>query len=133
MKTYNQKKLKEQIDKNAALLRAIPDMIFVQDNEGTFLDFHAPDPTKLLTSKNKVIGNNMKEILPAKVHKLFHQAQLRVLKNKQVEMVEYTIEELERTIFYEARIVPMNAKKLLTIIRDVTVEKKNEKELTNSR
>ena len=131
--TYNQKKLKEQIDKNAALLRAIPDMIFVQDNEGTFLDFHAPDPTKLLTSKNKVIGNNMKEILPAKVHKLFHQAQLRVLKKKQVEMVEYTIEELERTIFYEARIVPMNAKKLLTIIRDVTVEKKNEKELEESK
>ena len=131
--TNNQKQLQENKDKNTALLCAIPDMMFVQDSEGTFLEFHAPDTKKLITTKNYVIGNNMKEVLTANVYKLIHQAQVRVLKNKQLELVEYTINDNEQTIFYEARIVPMNEKKILTIIRDVSVEKTNEEELKESK
>jgi signal transduction histidine kinase len=45
----------------------------------------------------------------------------------------YNLNEGDQTIFYEARIVPMNETKLLTIIRDVSVEKANEKELKESK
>jgi len=131
--TNNQKKLQENRDKNAALLHAIPDMMFVQDSEGTFLEFHAPETKKLLTTKNQIIGKNMKEILPEDVYKLFRQAQLRVFKNKQLELVMYNLNEGDQTIFYEARIVPMNEKKLLTIIRDVSTEILTEKELKESK
>ena len=125
----NQKELQENRDKNAALLYALPDMMFVQDNKGTFLEFHAPKKTKLLVPRNEIIGKNMKDILPPDVHTLITEAQKKILNKKELEVVTYSLNQNGQTAFYEARIVPMHENKILTIIRNITKEKEIEQEL----
>mgnify|MGYP003578627600 CR=1 FL=1 len=43
-----EEKLRESEEKNRAILQALPDLMFVQSNDGVYLDYHAKDPNALL-------------------------------------------------------------------------------------
>jgi PAS domain S-box-containing protein len=50
--------------RNRAILRAIPDMMFLQTVEGVYLDYHARDVSKLLAPPSTFLGKNFREVLP---------------------------------------------------------------------
>jgi signal transduction histidine kinase len=108
-------------------------MMFVQDKTGTFLEFHAPEVTKLLVPRDQIIGKNMKDILPLDVYKRIHKATDTVYKKKELALVAYDLIENGKTVYYEARIVPLNGTKVLTIVRDITKEITIKKELEESK
>lgn len=112
-----------------ALLEAIPDMMFIQNSNGDFLDFYAPNPKKLLVLADQIIGKNMFDILPAYICEKFKVAQERTLTDKKVHLVEYSIERDDSVEYYEARIVPLNEKSVLTIVRDITEKITSEQQL----
>jgi PAS domain S-box-containing protein len=131
--TNNEKKINENRDKNIALSYAVPDMMFIQDSKGILLEYHVPDPKKILIPVNQIIGNNMEKIFPPHVYELINKTQSSVFKKKRLEFIEYTLNENKKTIYYEARITSMNGAKLLTIIRDISVEKTLEKKFNKSK
>jgi PAS domain S-box-containing protein len=131
--TNNEKKINENRDKNIALSYAVPDMMFIQDSKGILLEYHVPDPKKILIPVNQIIGNNMEKIFPPHVYELINKTQSRAFQKKRLELIEYTINDNKKTIYYEARIVSMNGAKLLTIIRDISVEKTLEKKVNKSK
>src|SRR4030095_8600829 len=53
----------ELLQKNA-MLRALPDMMFLLSCDGVYLDYHARDPSDLLVPPSSFLGRNMREILP---------------------------------------------------------------------
>ncbi len=118
--------------KNKALLDAIPDMIFVQNHKGDYLECFAPEPEKLFMTPEEFIGKNMKEVLPPHVHSVIKRALDLAIQDKNIQIGEYSVSTKEGESFYEARVVPMNKHAVLTIVRDVTEKKLTEKRLTQS-
>src|SRR4249920_2628951 len=54
---------REALVQKNAMLRALPDMMFLMSRDGTYLDYHARDPTELLGPPSSFLGRNMREIL----------------------------------------------------------------------
>ena len=50
--------------RNTAMLRAIPDLMFVLRRDGTYVDYHARDPSSLFTTPDQFLGRTVHEIMP---------------------------------------------------------------------
>ena len=124
-----ERQLFEKEARNKALLEAMPDMLFIQDLEGNYLDCYAPQDEKLFVSPNKFIGKNMKEILPSHVFKIIRKAHNLAIKSGELQIVEFSATTENREEFFEARVVHLNNHGVLTIIRDVTERKIAEKQI----
>ena len=119
---YNQTKIK-------ALLEANPDMMFIQDREGVYLNWYTNNPEKLTMPPEKFIGVNMKKVLPPNVYKKIKASHKKVIKSGKIQIAEYTIQSENGVEHHEARVVLMNDHKLLTIVRDVTEKKAADSQL----
>ncbi len=121
-------------EKNA-MLRAIPDMMFTQDSNGTFMDFHAPQGQmhNLFAHPDEFIGKKAIEILPPEISSINLSKIKQVLKSKQHVIHEYKIQINNRTAHYEARMVPGGNGEVLSIVREVTARKQAEQELVKAK
>ena len=50
--------------RNSAILRAIPDWMFLTTVQGVFLDFHARDLADLHAPPSEFLGRNVMDVLP---------------------------------------------------------------------
>ncbi|HUW06627.1 MAG TPA: PAS domain S-box protein, partial [Williamwhitmania sp.] len=109
------------------LLNAIPDLMFVQTNEGVYLDYHCSDESMLLTSPESFIGKKHADVLPADILSLFEEKFQHVRESNEIEKFEYQakLNNGQQGIF-EARVTTFGPDKMLTIIRDITDRKKSE-------
>ncbi|MEX1382672.1 PAS domain S-box protein, partial [Lutibacter sp.] len=131
-KKQTEEKLRANEAKNKALLEAIPDIMLIQDLKGDFLDVYANQPEMLIVPKNEIIGKNMVDILPNKLFKKIKKAHQRALKTKQIQIENFEINNKGKAEMHESRIVLLNNHKILSIVRDITNQKKLEKELKQS-
>ena len=118
--------LKASEAKNRALLEAIPDMMFIQDYNGKYLDFLAPSEQKLVTRPEDIIGKNMMDVLPIETFKTLKKAQEKTIATKQMQLIEYNIKTKDKIDHYEARIVPLNNHSILSIVRNISKAKVQE-------
>lgn len=118
--------LRESEARNNALLRAIPDFMFLQDKDGRYLDYIANN-RKLLPVHPKVfIGKNMRDVLPSKIVNEFLQIFECVLRTGKMQVKEYPVSMAGKKYYFEARIVKCDEDKILTIVRDITSRKNAE-------
>ena len=59
--------LRQSEARNQAILRAIPDWMFLTTVDGVFLDYHARDATKLHVPPSAFLGRRVDEVLPPSV------------------------------------------------------------------
>ncbi|MEH6779877.1 PAS domain S-box protein, partial [Maribacter arcticus] len=109
--------------RNKAILKAIPDLMFVINAKGVYLDVHAPDSSMLVVSEDEIIGKNIDDILPKELCKKIRAAFNSSKKTNKAQIVEYSIPVQETLKYFEARIVANDDGNFLTIIRDVTSQK----------
>jgi PAS domain S-box-containing protein len=112
--------------RNRAILRAIPDWMFLQTVDGVFLDYHAADASGLVAPPSAFLGRNVREVLPAPLGETLGQAFLRVAASDEPEKIEYTLGSDDSERFYEACIVRCDGDKILSIVRDITDRKRAE-------
>jgi PAS domain S-box-containing protein len=107
--------------RNQALLRALPDMMFVQAMDGTYLDYHAPDPSLLVMPADQFLGKRMDDIVPPDLARRCHQAFDEIARTGTPALVEYSLTIGGEEHFFEARIVGFeDRQRVLSIVRDVT-------------
>ena len=106
-----------------ALLQANPDMMFIQDRKGVYLDWYANSPDKIAMPPEQFIGKNMKNILPPTVYQKIKTSHNKAIESGKMQIAEYSIQGKSELMHREARVVRMNDNSLLTIVRDVTVGK----------
>ena len=106
-----------------ALLRAIPDLMFVLRRDGTYLDYHARDHRLLFVPPDVFLGRKVTEIFPPELAGVMMVALERAAASGAVVVVEYEL-PMDEPRFYEARIVRVDADRLLSIVRDVTESKR---------
>jgi PAS domain S-box-containing protein len=118
--------LHQSEERNRAILRAIPDWMFVMTADGVFLHYHARDPAKLLVPPSAFLGRSVREVMPPALADALSAAFARALASDEPEKLEYTIGADDEERFYEATVVRCDGDKVLSIVRDITDRKRAE-------
>src|SRR5678816_4604722 len=108
---------------NGAILRAIPDLMFVLLRDGTYVDYHARDPQLLFVPPSAFIGRKLRDVLPTPLADLMMDAIERACETDDTIVVEYEL-PMDEPRAFEARIVQAGPDRVLSIVRDVTESKR---------
>ena len=112
--------------RNRAMLRAIPDWMFLTTVDGVFLDYHARDSSRLYAAPSTFMGKSVAEVLPPPIGEMLIQAFARVSASDEPEQLEYVMGAEESQRFFEAYIVRCDGDKILSIVKDITDRKRAE-------
>jgi len=115
------------------IFRAIPDLMFVLDGEGHFLEVKSGSIEDLYLPADSFLGKNFKEVLPPEVSSLFELQIKKAQKNEETQPIEYVLSSQKGHQDYEARVIRMNDNQLMVMIRNTTQNKKSEKELLKTK
>jgi len=116
-----------------AILRAIPDWIFVTTTDGVFIDYHVKNPDRLLVQPSVFMGRSVREVLPPAIAEALSNAFARTCESDEPEKLEYGLGADEEERFYEATVVRCDADKLLSIVRDITDRRRVELDAAKQR
>ncbi|MEA2066157.1 MAG: diguanylate cyclase [Thermotogota bacterium] len=126
----SQELMREEFKKSRAILRALPDIIFVMDREGYFLDFEAKSYKDLNITPEKIIGSNIKDVGFSKdqIELIFSKIN-ETFETGDIQQLVYDLEAPVGRRFYEVRFVLIDKERILSITRDITKRKETEKRL----
>lgn len=125
--------LRETQARNKAILQALPDLMFLLDENGVYVDYHARNPGDLYASPEQFLGKNMRDILPAEVSDLVAHKFEEAQSTGEPATLEYSLTINDAKRFFEARIVRCDDGRFLSIIRDITASKHAEVELKTAK
>ena len=120
--------LKQSEAKYSAILHTLPDMMFIQNLEGEFIDYYAPQNTSTYIPPEVFLGKKMSEVLPHEIVNDFMRVFYRALQTKEMQLFEYSLFVKDKLHYYEARIINYESEAILSIVRDIT-ESKNAQEI----
>ena len=106
--------------RNRAILRANPDLVFLISNQGVYLDYHARDGNDLLVQPELFLGKNVRDVLPPQLADDVMQCLEKTARTDEPQVLEYSLRIGDEDKHYEARLIGMEGDKTLTIVRDVT-------------
>ena len=106
-----------------AILKAIPDLMFVILRDGTYVDYHARNPKLLFVPPTAFIGRKVRDVMPPALAATFMDAIERASQSDEPIFVEYEL-PLDEPRHFEARVVQAGGDRVLSIVRDVTESKR---------
>ena len=109
--------------RSSAILKAIPDLMFVILRDGTYVDYHARNSKLLFVPPTAFIGKKVRDVMPPALVTTFMDAIERAVESDDPVVVEYEL-PLDEPRYFEARIVQAGADRILSIVRDVTESKR---------
>jgi two-component system, cell cycle sensor histidine kinase and response regulator CckA len=120
--------LKESEEIKSAILEALPDTFLFLDIEGRIIDLHTQEPELLLRPPEELPGQRLEKLLPKKIVDEALPLLKQAIETKEQQRMEYSLDFGEKTLEFEARLIRCGPDKVLCIIRDVTKEKRREKD-----
>ena len=115
--------LRESEARTQAILAALPDMMFVTTTQGVYLDAHFHNAADLAAPPDQIIGRSISDVLPDPVaRQLFRGFDQVLLEGSAI--AEYSLTLSGQLHHFEARMVQLGADKILTIVRDLTENKR---------
>lgn len=124
----SQEALRDSESRNRAMLHAIPDMIFLQDADGNFIDVHTPDQNPLAKPAKTILGKNVRDIFSGDMAQSIRTRQARIKDGSPIELLEYSLPLAIGTRHFEARMVPAEQNRVLAVVRDITEKIKADEE-----
>lgn len=121
--------LKESESKKLALLKIIPDLIYVVNREGIILDVYTDQPANLTSPPDKLLGRRLMDIIPGTASKRFLKAIDQSFEAREVQSFEYSFTLNGETQYEEARFIVSGHNEMLVILRDISELKRSELEL----
>jgi PAS domain S-box-containing protein len=106
--------------RNSAMLRALPDLMFVLLTDGTYVDYHAKDPSLLYIPASVFIGKKIRDIMPPDLADVFMIALDRSSRTDEPVVIEYELTLHSGLRQFETRFVRTGDDRVLSIVRDVT-------------
>ena len=130
-KRIEHRALVEIEQQNSAILRAIPDMMFVQTRDGVYLNYYARNTAEFLVPPSAFLGRHMREFLPPEVADRFAHA-INAATIEEPVVVEYSLVISGETRHFEARLIAHDSDRILSIVRDITERMRSEIALRES-
>ncbi len=124
--------LKKSEQTNYALLNSIPDMLFHFDKNGLFLNYKSSTDDYLYMPSDFFIGKNVTEVFPSEFAERVIQAIGETMLLGEYKY-EYQMPVKDVIIDFEARFASISESEVLVLVRNVSEQKKYEKELKISK
>lgn len=115
-----------------AFLAAVPDPIFRMSRDGIYLDYSAPAETRLLASPDEFLGRHVSDVLAPEHARECMEAIGRALSTGSIQTYEYRLPDPDGVRTYEVRMAPWSADEVISIVRNVTDQRRFEAELRQS-
>ncbi len=120
--------LEEAERQTSAILRAQPDLMFVQTRDGVYLRYYARNADQLAVAPERFLGRNMRDVLPPDLAASFARAFQSVTADSP-SILEYTLESGGELRRYEGRIIAVDDDHILSVVRDITPRWRSESAL----
>ena len=103
-----------------AIVRALPDLMFVFSPDGQYLDYHASDPAALYVPPDQFLGKHMRDVMPPDLARRFEPLLRKVMTSDEPVSVDYSLPIGSEERHFEARLLRSGDDSLVCIVRDVT-------------
>lgn len=132
-KFESEQKLIKSENRLRAVLNSLPDLIFIYDKEGVFLDYYVKDDSFLITPAETVIGLNFKDILPEPMRTDLAKAFDKTIHSNNIQQIEFELMLPIGKKIFEARVFKLDDEKIVSMARDITAQKLYEKGLQEAK
>lgn len=121
----------------AAILDALPDLLFVLDRDGRIHDYHAPRPDRLYVPPEQFLGRTMAEVLPEPARGIVARAIADAVAHGHHQGSVYPLAAGGETRWFEISMSAQGdlhtaAGRLVAIVRDITARRRAEDALRES-
>jgi PAS domain S-box-containing protein len=116
--------LKESQKRYKVLLEAIPDIFFIIDKDGIYMDFVIKEAEMFQINADDIIGNSIFEVgFSEKMSRKIFQCIQDAIESDSIETIEYALEVAKGTAMFEMRIAKLDDDSVISIARDITKRK----------
>ncbi|HVE41328.1 MAG TPA: ATP-binding protein [Planctomycetota bacterium] len=121
-------------DKLRAVVEALPDLLFVLGEDGTYLDVMSSSTGLLYAGAHEMVGRRMHEVLPRESADLFLRTVRRTLNTGKSQVLEYSLQVPAGARYFEGRTSPLQTapgarRRIVWVSRDITERKHLEERL----
>ena len=106
------------------LFQAVPDLVFLLDKNGTFLDLLSHEKNPILLPGGQWAGKQIGAILPGEIAGQASKNLRETFETGQPGQFEYALKKEAATEYYECRIFKASEQEALCMIRDITEAKR---------
>ncbi|WP_322521818.1 diguanylate cyclase [Guyparkeria halophila] len=125
----SERRLAESHRRNAAIIEAMPDLLFTMDAEGRILDFEPGEGIPLLMEPAAFLGRTVAEVLPPDLADLTRSVIDDTLSSGEVRTYQYHLDFDGTRHYYEGRCSPLTESSVLILIIDISARKRAENAL----
>jgi signal transduction histidine kinase len=111
-------------ERNEALLRTVPDLVFVMTPDGDFIEYHGSDDAPLFVPPEQFLGRNARQVLPPELAERVLGVFPQVTSSKTPAIVEYSLPICGETRSFEATLTVCDGANVLVAVRDITDRKR---------
>lgn len=125
----SEKKLSKSEEKSRSIIKAMPDLLFILNHEGRFLDCEANDENILIMPKKAFIGKTIWQVMTKEIAEIAYERMELLLKGGGLQSFEYKLKIKDKECYYELRMVQNSKEEVLAISRDISEQKQMEQKL----
>lgn len=111
-------KIRQLEERNRKVIEALPEFIFIFDENFFITDVLMSESTQLLHRTDELIGGDARTFYSPEVSDLFIRNIRQCLKDGQLKEIEYYL-DMDKRYYYQARIAPFEDNKVLALIHDI--------------
>lgn len=105
---------------NNAIINVLPDIIFILDQNGRFINCQANDQNELVMPKEGFMGKLLGEIMPLKIANIGYEKIRRAIETGELQRFEYELKLNGERALFELRIVKSQFNEVIAIARNIT-------------
>lgn len=124
--------LHQSEERRRDILRALPDLMFLQTPDGVYLEYHANNPAELYVEPDHFLGRSASDVLPRELAEQLRPLLRRAHETGELQLLEYNLPIGGEDYWFEARIVS-SGENVLSVVRNITDRKRAEEALRNNR
>ncbi len=113
-----------------SVIKAIPDTLFVIDNEGVFLDFKA-DSKDLYVPVGTFLGKRVSDVMPPEISEIIYAAIEETVKSSEIVERHYALDIQGKIKQYSSRFVSAGDNKIVATVTDITESVNNLNRIQN--